>query len=275
MTVQSLKSATSLRLIQKIPPDKLSFFFCLQPNGWHCHEGMALRADCCGAAIPEQDSFVWLPPNVALAEILIDRTHHRSVLGKYADETGARGFGLFRAQAASLQVLRACTARLLGEPGTLAGGDREALAQSVLAAVRFCIANAAALEPPRSLLRRRAVLRAFRERMEADDGDAVRLTDLCAALGTKSRTFGMICEKAVGYGPMRLLRLRRFALAHQALRAGLGRSVTEIALDHGFNELGRFASEYRRLFGECPSATFRGGVGAVVPTLPEPRRFVS
>jgi AraC-like DNA-binding protein len=35
------------------------------------------------------------------------------------------------------------------------------------------------------------------------------------------------------------------------------KTVTEIANDHGFGELGRFAVSYRKLYGEAPSVTLR------------------
>jgi len=35
------------------------------------------------------------------------------------------------------------------------------------------------------------------------------------------------------------------------------RNVTEVALDYGFTHLGRFSSDYRKMFGELPSETLR------------------
>ena len=60
-------------------------------------------------------------------------------------------------------------------------------------------------------------------------------------------------------GPIRYLWLRRMHLAHRALLLAEpgSTSVTDVATDHGFWELGRFSVEYRQLFGETPSATLR------------------
>jgi AraC-like DNA-binding protein len=44
---------------------------------------------------------------------------------------------------------------------------------------------------------------------------------------------------------------------HTALLMGGPATIKEIAIEHGFVELGRFAGEYRRLFGELPSQTLR------------------
>jgi AraC-like DNA-binding protein len=59
-------------------------------------------------------------------------------------------------------------------------------------------------------------------------------------------------------GPIRYLSLRRMHLVRRALlRADSSTTtVTRLATDHGFWELGRFAVAYRALFGESPSVSF-------------------
>jgi AraC-like DNA-binding protein len=53
------------------------------------------------------------------------------------------------------------------------------------------------------------------------------------------------------------LLLRRMRLARQALGLGVldATTVTEIATRYGFWQFGRFAGEYKALFGESPSTT--------------------
>ena len=57
---------------------------------------------------------------------------------------------------------------------------------------------------------------------------------------------------------MRYLRRARLVRVRQALLAARGdETVTHVALAWGFTHLGRFALEYRSLFGESPSETLR------------------
>jgi len=82
------------------------------------------------------------------------------------------------------------------------------------------------------------------------------MIEICSTLGVAERTLRDICREHLGMGPHRYLLLRRLDRARQALRQARG-SVTEIAYDYGFTELGRFARIYRQRFGETPSMTLR------------------
>ncbi len=60
-------------------------------------------------------------------------------------------------------------------------------------------------------------------------------------------------------GPIRYLSLRRMHLVRRALLCAdlATATVTRLATDHGFWELGRFSVAYRALFGESPSESLR------------------
>ena len=62
--------------------------------------------------------------------------------------------------------------------------------------------------------------------------------------------------------PKRCMLAERLQNVRRALRQASTRhaTVTTVATDHGFYELGRFAATYRQAFGETPSATLRGHV---------------
>jgi AraC-like DNA-binding protein len=89
--------------------------------------------------------------------------------------------------------------------------------------------------------------------------EPVYLADLCSATGVSERTLEQVFRESYGVSPLRYLKLRRLNLARQRLRDGMPEQtrVTDVALDCGFWELGRFAMEYAAVFGESPSHTLR------------------
>jgi AraC-like DNA-binding protein len=98
----------------------------------------------------------------------------------------------------------------------------------------------------------------FEEFLEANPDTPLYLTEVCAAIGAAERTLRVACEEHVGMGPIRYLNLRRMHLVRRALlRADNSTTVTRIATDHGFWELGRFSVAYHQLFGESPSITLK------------------
>ena len=72
-------------------------------------------------------------------------------------------------------------------------------------------------------------------------------------------TLQKACLTATGLTPCRYFIHRRLKQARAALLAADPHEalVTNIALEHGFTEHGRFSVRYRELFGESPSDTLR------------------
>jgi AraC family ethanolamine operon transcriptional activator len=98
--------------------------------------------------------------------------------------------------------------------------------------------------------------------VEGQSPDTTQVADLCRALRLSRRTLHRAFAETLGMGPARYLARQRLA----AVRAELRRSnpaaikVTDTATKYGFWELGRFAREYRRTFGERPSETLGKGM---------------
>jgi len=103
------------------------------------------------------------------------------------------------------------------------------------------------------------VMARFERALAAESKRPLYLAEICTATGVSERTLRTCCHEHLGMGPMRFLWLRRMHLARHALQMADPKttSVTAVAVDHGFWELGRFSIAYRSLFGELPSATLR------------------
>jgi len=126
-----------------------------------------------------------------------------------------------------------------------------------------CLTEGQVLRAASPRHQRRLVMRRFEDFLDGNPGMPVYLPDVCAAIGVPARTLRAHCEEHVGMGPLKYLWLRRMNLARRALIMAepAMATVTVIALDFGFGELGRFAVAYRGLFGEAPSATLRRSPG--------------
>jgi AraC-like DNA-binding protein len=94
--------------------------------------------------------------------------------------------------------------------------------------------------------------RKMRERLQ----EPLCIDDLCVQLGVSRRYLEYAFRDTVGASPaqyLRLLRLREVRLCLKAASAET--TVTSVALSFGFNHLGLFATQYKKAYGESPSAT--------------------
>jgi AraC-like DNA-binding protein len=133
-----------------------------------------------------------------------------------------------------------------------------ALEQQLVHLIVRCVTEGAPLKIPRGANRHDTIVARFEAFLEANPNTPLYLPEICAAIGAAERTLRAACEEHLGMGPIRYLTLRRMHLVRRALlRADGSTTVTRIATDHGFWELGRFSVAYRTLFGETPSESLR------------------
>ena len=87
----------------------------------------------------------------------------------------------------------------------------------------------------------------------------IGIDQLSTIARVSERSLYALFERHAGITPKDYIRQRKLERIHAQLLdpASKVRSVTEVALDHGFLHLGRFAESYRRCFGELPSETYK------------------
>jgi len=100
--------------------------------------------------------------------------------------------------------------------------------------------------------------------LRAHVAEPVRMAQVCEAAGVSERSLRDAFYHVCGMSPTRYIRWKRLNEARRALLSApnLRGTVTAIATEHGFFELGRFAMIYKTWFGETPSQTLRAS-GAV------------
>ncbi|NMJ40586.1 helix-turn-helix domain-containing protein [Roseomonas sp. JC162] len=184
-------------------------------------------------------------------------------------EGDAPGLGEFAPRRLSAS-LRAGTEARVREIGAIAAADpQRLLATSVQSAIADEFQHFAR-QVTQSDLAGGVSLRALRRRVQlvrlADEYMASRIDqslyseEVRAALGVPMRTLHDAFIAVHGMSMHRYLRIRRLNLARRSLRADAGAGQTQVkaaALRYGFWHFGRFAQEYRALFGELPSETAR------------------
>lgn len=242
-------------------------------------QGGRFERDCAGISerFVEGDAFVHADPvlpvtarmfETDLQTVLIDL----SLLAQVATSAPTRVPGPIRFIAFQ-PVSDAASVRWKNTANYLAGllADPDAAAQPLIrgsaarllaAAALTTFPNTAAVEPTpqdrrdaTSAAVRRAV--AFMEQhLDAD----ISVADIAAAANVGIRAIQFAFRRHFEATPMQYLRGLRLDQVHRELLAvdpASGVTVTEIATRWGFYSLSRFASHYRRAFGEAPSETLR------------------
>lgn len=106
--------------------------------------------------------------------------------------------------------------------------------------------------------RKRVVDRAC-ELMMSDTSEPMSMLALCSQVGASGRKLNYCFRDVLGTSPVKYLRLMRLNGVRRELKHGTASTtVQDVASRWGFWHLSRFSLDYKRQFGELPSATLRG-----------------
>lgn len=143
-----------------------------------------------------------------------------------------------------------------GAAGCTHTAARRMLVLSLCDAMLGCLGTGAATTalPASAASRRRIVARA-RQYMQDHAHEVIAVPDLCQAIGTSRRALQYAFEEVMQISPVTYLRTMRLNRVRSELRQRPASTVGDVAARWGFWHPSRFASDYKALFGEAPSAT--------------------
>ncbi len=106
-----------------------------------------------------------------------------------------------------------------------------------------------------SYTHRKAVVEKIKAYINTVDDLPVTMTKLCEVGCVSRRTLQYSFESILGVSPLQFLRISRLNRVRRMLRDEGAQSVSDIAAFNGFYHHSQFSTDYRQLFGECPSET--------------------
>lgn len=151
-------------------------------------------------------------------------------------------------------------------PAALRRGDvRASLTDQFLAAVGRFSTRAMEYHSRSARAHRRIAVERAREYIDLNLSEPLRLSELCRHAHVQARCLEYGFRETTGLSPIAYIKsLRLNGVRKSLLRRDVReRSISEIALDQGFWHLSQFSVDYRKFFGETPSATRQRALAAL------------
>jgi AraC family ethanolamine operon transcriptional activator len=245
------------------PTDKWLVFIPLRTRGGIRWDGCAISPGCHVICPPSSESLVCHAGGIEFAMVSAAASGAASIVDAIRSKLPAASAAQIihpppreaRALASELIEVRT-TLRLF--PETMTYDSMEEAEIKLQGELNRCL-RAATIDPVTrdtshsraSIVRRAEAF--FREHLD----EAVSIAQLSAVVGVSERSLRNAFYEVCATSPKKYLRLWQLHQVRRALRAAPRdhAAVTMAATRHGFNELGRFAGQYRSVFGEPPSVT--------------------
>ena len=225
--------------------------------------GQVMNADCVYIQTPGSSAQAVIPAGLRITQVGVPCELFEEALRSVAPD-----FVLPHGQLRliDIELGRFAASRRAMRSAMLAPSSREATREESVSWIladmieAFCSPGAV---PTGSDLSRAGARRAFakaREYIEANLNETIRIANLCAYAGTTVSTLERVFSRQLGVTPQQYVMARRLNSVRRRLLGAdteQGVRVTDVAQDHGFDHLGRFAGYYRRYFGETPVQTLQ------------------
>lgn len=152
---------------------------------------------------------------------------------------------------------------LAQRPGVLSNGVAEFWRRTIVECMAMTINSASPAHDGNHLPSAMKLVRLVLDYLEASGHRPLHISELCSRLGVSRRSLHRAFHEVFGIGPVTFLRQKRLCTVHSILKASEPAAITvsEVAIQQGFVELGRFSHEYHVMFGEYPSQTLRFTAG--------------
>jgi AraC family ethanolamine operon transcriptional activator len=264
MVVQFARAEVAIVRRLRVPPDRLAFIVPLNVPGqarWNGHTIRGSEVIVCPAG---GDDYAFDPAGMQFAILSIPSAISSDFIdAEHLAPADGCASSVLRPTVADSMALR----RRLADLNTAAeanvnladGGVVDEAAQGVSERLIKCLRRNLPHGRGVSAGARTLVVRRAEQFFRCHVGEPVSIAQLSSIAGVSERSLRNAFYHVCTTSPKRYLKLWQLHEVRRALR-GCERppsSVTDVATLHGFFELGRFAGEYKALFGEAPSQTLQ------------------
>jgi AraC-like DNA-binding protein len=272
MVIQFARADVAIVRRLRVPPDRLAFVVPLRVPGLARWNGHAIRGGEVIVCPAGGDDYAFDPGGMQFAIV--------SVPAEMSEEFAEVG-RLFQQDASGSRVLRPIATDAVGLRRQLSdlsaeaeealcsgGGALYHIAEGVSEKLIKCVRRSLPYGHGVNGGARSHVVRMAEQFFRCHVGEPVSIAQLSTIAGVSERSLRNAFHHVCTTSPKRYLKLWQLHQVRRALRGGdrPPLSVTDVATLHGFFELGRFAGEYKALFGEAPSQTLqRSRTGIVDP----------
>jgi AraC family transcriptional regulator, ethanolamine operon transcriptional activator len=260
MAVQFGCEQISVARRMRVPADRWAFVVPLAVPRSARWDGVAVHGGELIVSAPRSESYGFDPAGMSIAVVSISPAAMPEIAGAAIPFARHGESRVLRPEAVLLSALRDELVALQISASASSAARADVTAHEAVQRLSTCLVRC--LCPPAqhdtpSVDGRSRVVRQAEEFFRSHVGEPISIAQLSAVARVSERSLRNAFHRVYTTSPKRYLRLWQLHQVHHALRTveKSDVTVTDIATDHGFFELGRFAGEYKALFGEAPSKT--------------------